>query len=46
MSIEQKIFNLLSPIFEKRVYANIAPQAEIQNNLQPFLYVNLNIFLF
>ena len=36
MSIEQKIFNLLSPIFEKRVYANIAPQAEIQNNLQPF----------
>lgn len=36
MGIDEKIVNLLSPIFDNRVYPDIAPQAEIQNDLQPF----------
>lgn len=37
MDIERKIVNLLSPVFENRIYPDIAPQAEIQNDLQPFI---------
>lgn len=35
MGIEEKIVNLLSPIFDNRVYPDIMPQAEIENDLSP-----------
>jgi hypothetical protein len=35
MGMQDKIVNLLSPVFENRVYPDIIPQAEIENNLSP-----------
>lgn len=35
MVIEEKIVNLLSPIFENRVYPDVIPQNERQNDLIP-----------
>ena len=35
MGIEEKIVNLLSPIFDNRVYPDIMPQSEPQNAIVP-----------
>ena len=35
MGIQDKIISLLSPVFETRVYPDIIPQAEIENDLSP-----------
>lgn len=41
MDIERKIVEILSPIFNNRVYPDIAPQTAIQNDLQPFCVYTL-----
>lgn len=35
MDMQDKIVNLLSPVFETRVYPDIIPQDEIQNDKSP-----------
>lgn len=35
MGIQDKIVNLLAPVFENRVYPDIIPQDEIQNDKTP-----------
>lgn len=35
MDMQDKIVNLLSNVFETRVYPDIIPQAEIENDLSP-----------
>ena len=35
MGMQDKIVNILSPIFDNRVYPDIIPQEEIENDLSP-----------